>query len=431
MTSTPLRPRLISGLLLAVALVFAVPATQAQDQESERKTKQTAAMSQKVYEELTAVQELVEAKNYTEAAGKLQDLQQRPKLTPYEKAQVWNLTGYSYYLQERYEDAIGAYEQVLKQEDLPEALMLSVLKTKAQLQFTVENYQGALETIQDLMTKVAEPSADIYMLLGQAYFQLGDYKKALDPIKTAVDMYQKQGNTPNENWLLLLRVCYYELGDYPNMIKVLEQLIQYYPKDTYLLTMAGAYSELGQTKKQLAIVEALYDKGYITSENHIVNLANLFLLHEAPVKAARLLEKEIAAGHVKADERNLRLLSQAWYTAREDEKSIPPLEQAAKLAEDGELYIRLAQSYINLQKWSEAAKAIEQGLKMGSVNREDQAEIMLGMALFNQKKYDLARKAFEKALPDKRSRHTAQQWIAYVDSEVKRAELLSKDKSEL
>jgi len=134
---------------------------------------------------------------------------------------------------------------------------------------------------------------------------------------------------------------------------------------------------------------------------------------------------------VKADERNLRLLSQAWYTAREDEKSIPPLEQAAKLAEDGELYIRLAQSYINLQKWSEAAKAIEQGLKVGNVNREDQAEIMLGMALFNQKKYDLARKAFEKALPDQRSRHTAQQWIAYVDSEVKRAALMSKDASEL
>jgi len=431
MKSAPRRRRLINSLLLALALGFAVQAALAQEDQQERKTKQTAAMSQKVYEELTAVQELVEAKNYAEAQGKLTDLQQRPKLTPYEKAQVWNLTGYSYYLQERYEDAIGAYEQVLKQEDLPEALMLSTLKTKAQLQFTVENYQGALETIQDLMTKVTEPSADVYMLLGQAYFQLGDYKKALDPIRTAVDMYKKQGNTPNENWLLLLRVCYYEMGDYPNMIKVLEELIQYYPKDTYLLTMAGAYSELGETKKQLAIVEALYDKGYITSENHIVNLANLFLLHEAPVKAAELLQKEIAAGHVKADERNLRLLSQAWYTAREDEKSIPPLEQAAKLAEDGELYIRLAQSYINLQKWSDAAKAIEQGLKVGKVNREDQAEIMLGMALFNQKKYDLARKAFEKALPDQRSRHTAQQWIAYVDSEVKRAALMSKDASEL
>ena len=81
------------------------------------------------------------------------------KLSPYETAQIWNLTAYSYYLQERYGDAINAYERVMQQPELPEALMLSTLKTKAQLQFTIEDYQGALNTVNELMSKVTEPSA--------------------------------------------------------------------------------------------------------------------------------------------------------------------------------------------------------------------------------------------------------------------------------
>ena len=67
---------------------------------------------------------------------------------------------------------------------------------------------------------------------------------------------------------------------------------------------------------------------------YAVNLANLFLLHGVPVKAAKVLEKEVAAENIKADVRNLRLLSQAWYSAREDRKAIPPLKQAAELGED-------------------------------------------------------------------------------------------------
>ena len=52
---------------------------------------------------------------------------------------------------------------------------------------------------------------------------------------------------------------------------------------------------------------------------------------------------------------------------------------------------------------------------------------MLGMALFNQKRLEQARRAFERARRDNRSRRTATQWIAYVDSEVKRRNLMDQD----
>ena len=398
----------------------------AQD-DKEKKTKETVAMSQQVYEKLTEIQEMVEAKDYASAQRLVDELKSEKKLSDYERAQVWNLSAYSFYLQELYPQAIDAYNQVLAQPDLPEALVMSTLKTKAQLLFTTEDYEEALATIRELMKVVPEPSADIFMIEGQALFQLARYDEALVPIKTAIEMFREQGQIPKENWLLLLRVIYFEQKDYENMIEVVRELIAYYPKDTYILTLAGIYSELGDTKKQLALTEVLYEKGYLNTASHITNLANLYLLHGLPYKAATLLDKEVEAGIVDANERNLRLLSQAWYQAREDQKAIPPLERAAELSGEGDLYVRLAQAHINLENWRDAADAIRQALKAGGLKRTDQANIMLGMALFNQKQLEQARRAFERAAADERSARAASQWINYVESEIKRRDLMNQD----
>ncbi len=424
---------LLAGFAVVLTVMIASPVSAAKDKEKKtRKTKQTVAMSQPVYEALMEIQELVEADQHAEAQLKIKEIQHgKRKLSPYESAQIWNLSGYDFYLQERYSDAILSYEQVLNQPELPEALQQSTLKTLAQLHFSVENYQVALETIKRLMNVIDEPAADVYMLLGQAHFQMEHYEEAIPPIKTAIAMYRDQGRVPRENWLLLLRVCYWELKDFPNMLIVLEELIQAYPKDSYILTLAGVYSELGDTKKQLALTESLYEKGYIEGKSHAVNLANLYLLHGIPYKAAKVLEKEMAAGNIDSDVRNLRLLSQSWYQAREDKKAIPPLKQAAAAGKDGELYIRLAQSYINLEQWAEAAESAKKGLAMGDLKREDTANIMYGMALFNQKKLEQARKVFQAASKDKRSKRAAGQWIKYVDSEIRRRDTLEQKLPEI
>lgn len=413
--------RLRSALALICLLglyVAHVPAGLAA--EDDENTKKTVAMSQAVFERLQEAQKLIESKQYAGGYDILKTLRSKSDLSPYEAAQIWNLTAYAYYLEERYPDAIKAYEQVLSQPELPDALSQSTLKTLSQLYFTVEDYRKALSTVKRLMATVPDPSPDVYMLLGQAHFQLNEYQQAVAPITTAIEKYQAQGKVPRENWLLLLRVCYYELKEFKPMISVLKQLIALYPKRQYLMTLAGVYSELGDTLKQLALTEALYESGYITEPNHVVNLANLYLLHGVPYKAAKVLQKEIDAKRVSADERNLRLLSQAWYQAREDEKAVPPLARAAALSGDGELYVRLAQSYINLDRWEEAADAVGKGLEKGGVKRSDVANIMLGMALFNQRKLSSARTAFVNAAKDKRSAKVANQWLAYIDSELKR-----------
>ena len=80
-----------------------------------------------------------------------------------------------------------------------------------------------------------------------------------------------------------------------------------------------------------------------------------------------------------------------------------------------------------LEDWDKAAKALKSAIAKGGLRRPDQANIMLGMALFNQKRLEQARRAFQAAQNDNRSKRAAQQWIAYVDSEIKRRDLMRQE----
>ncbi len=420
------------ALTFAVTPVFiaaTIPDAFAQESSAsgeKRKTKKTPSMSEKVYKKLTEAQELIEAKNYEQGLAALADLAQQPKLSNYEKAQLYNYFAYTYFTLERYDDAIDSYEKVLAQPDLPEALETNSLYTLAQLYFIIENYKKAVDIINKWFALTEKPTENAYMLLGQGYYQLEQYKESLVPLKKAYAMVTARGDIPKENLLLLIRVDYFNLGDYENMLGILKELVVYYPKAEYWLTMAGTYSELKRLDKQMSILEMLYEAGMLQRGNQQLNLANLYMLHEAPYKAAVLLDKGMQEGKIEENIRNLRLLSQAWLQAQENEKSLPPLQQAARLSKDGELDMRLAQAYINLYRYDDAVKSLRTAFKKGGLKRSDQANIMLGLALFETQKFDASIAAFTEASKDKRSRKAAETWLGYVNSEKQRKKQLEK-----
>ena len=325
---------LIRLVLLACAFVITpafiastVPDAVAQalpDSGEKHKTRKTPSMSEKVYKKLAEAQELIEAKNYDAGLAVLGDLAKEPKLSDYEKAQLHNYFAYTYFTLERYEDAISSYEKVLEQPDLPEALETSSLYTLAQSYFIIENYRKAVDIINRWFALTENPTEHAYMLLGRGYYRLEQYKESLVPLKKAYAMVTGRGDSPKENLLLLLRVNYFKLNDYESMLKVMEELIADYPKPEYWLTMAGTYSKLKRLDKQMSILEMLYEDGMLQRGNQQLNLANLYMLHEAPHKAVVLLEKGMEEGKIEENIRNLRLLSRARQQAQENEKSLPP-----------------------------------------------------------------------------------------------------------
>ncbi len=387
-------------------------------------TRSAPAIRQPIFRDLERAQKLIEQKDIEQAQTVLQQLRAEKSLSPYEAALSWNLTAYGHSLRQRYQEAISAYENVISTTGVPRALTENATLSLAQLYFTVEEYRRAIEASNRLIDLTEKPNADVYLLIGQAYFQLGEYRQALDPIKTAIDENRNAGVKPKEQWLLLLRVIYHELGDYDNMLAAVKELVRLYPKIEYLRTLAGVYSELEDMKKQLTLLEAIYEQGELDTGPNLINLANLYLLHRIPYKAARVMENALQTQRIEQSERNLILLSQAWYQAREVEKSIAPLQQAAEMSKNGELHLRLAQLYIDLQRWEEAASAIQRGLVKRGIKRPDKAQLMLGMALYNQNKLAQAKLSFQEAVADERSEQIARQWMTYLDAEIERRQRL-------
>ncbi|NGP54211.1 tetratricopeptide repeat protein [Thioalkalivibrio sp. XN8] len=419
-------PALAVALLLAagaagaggMALWPEAAAAQAQQ------TRKTPAMRESVFRELSQAQSVADTGDIAEALRLLDRVKQRDDLNSYELAQLYNFYAFIYYSQEQYAKSIEAYRNLLSQPDLPEALEVSTLYGIAQLSLVTEDYAGAVGYLERWFRLVPDPGPDAYVLLSQAYYQQGQVEKALVPIENAMRLAREQGTAAKENWLLLARALNFELERYGQVVDVLEQLLTDYPRQEYWVQLAAMYGETGREREQLVAYEIAYEQGYLDKDRELVLLAQLYLQQDVPYKAARVLEDGMAKGAVERSARNLRLLSQAWTLAMNNEEAIAALQEAASLSGDPELYLRLAQQYAGLSRWEDALGAARTALDRGIDDRAD-AHLMVGMALYNVGRLDEAVGNFRQAAADERLAVTARQWIDYIGKEKERREQIA------
>ncbi|MBK6287767.1 MAG: hypothetical protein IPF49_09100 [Gammaproteobacteria bacterium] len=102
-----------------------------------QKARRTPALRNEVYEKLALAQQAAEANDFAAAQRALEALQReysgKRALNSYELANVYNFYAFIYYSQEKYQDAIRAYEKVLAQPELPEAMEIGTLQPRAAL----------------------------------------------------------------------------------------------------------------------------------------------------------------------------------------------------------------------------------------------------------------------------------------------------------
>jgi len=154
---------------------------------------------------------------------------------------------------------------------------------------------------------------------------------------------------------------------------------------------------------------------------NIINMAQLYNLNGAPYLAAKAMENGFADGELeKGNQKNQKLLGEAWLTSREYERSTVPLNLAARDADDGALYIQLGHVYSTLEDWAKTAQAIQRAINKGDLKRRDQAYLYMGMAYFNMEEFKKAEAAFREARKDERSRRTVNGWLKYITNEKAR-----------
>ncbi len=396
------------------------------EKASKRKTRRTPALREKTYKKLSNAQELIEKEEFAAALKMLNTVKSDSSLNSYERAMAWNFTAYAYSIQEKYPQALNAFEKVLAQPDLPEALEINTLYSMGQLYLASEQYTKSIQTFKKWFRLARNPGASAYVFLAQAYYQLEDFKSVVREVEKAMKVNKVQGGgAPNEQWLLLLRAGYFELGNTKKVIETLEMLTNLYPKGEYFAQLSGQYGEIGDEKKQLLTLESAYDGKYFSKENEYLSLASLLINNDVPYKAAKILTEGMNKDIVKENVSNLRMLAQAWHLAQEPRESIQVLQKASKKSDDGELYVRLGRAYADLDEWDNCSSAIRSGLKKGGIKRSDSANVVLGVCLYNKDKLDNAITAFERARKDKRSEKVAIQWLNFLRTEKDRRQRLA------
>ncbi|MEE3018299.1 MAG: tetratricopeptide repeat protein [Pseudomonadota bacterium] len=411
---------------------FVSTATAQEASKNERETRKTPALRNNIYEKLAEAQAFAEAKQYVEAEAVLNDMldatSKKSKLNRYELANVYNTYAYLRYAVEDYDGALDYYQKVIDQRpEIPLALEINTLYTVAQLYFLQENWRKGIDTLNTWMSVTDTPSTNAYVLLANGYFQLKDYDKSLSNIQIAIDREESAGKVPKEQWYNLARFIHFDRDNFREALNVLELLIMYYPKKQYWVQASHLYGEEKDEARQLALLEATYEQNLLDRSQDIVLISQLYLQAEVPYPAARAMEKGLADDIVEKESKNYELAGVAWRQAQEVTKSLPMLEAAASKSEKGELYARLGNVYLDLDKNKEAIEALKRGLDRGGVKRPDQARLALGMAYFNLGDFNAARRAFREARKDKRARSYADQWLKYITSEENRLEELAKD----
>lgn len=419
---------LVSEMAGVATPLFGQSAMAQEEQKPKRKTKKVESIRQKHIKSFEKITEAFDAENLTEANRLLDKLSKEEDLNGIERAYIANYRGNIAFSNDNLSGALREFQKIVALKDsVSEGFYNQIIYVIAQVYFSQEKYSEALDYAQRWFRLQEDPPADAYMLIGQAQYMLKRYDDALPNVQQGIQKYIDLGSTPKEGWLNLLSSIYRQKNDFQKMLPVLKQLVQHYPKKTYLTTMAGVYNELDDQGRMTAMYQAMYDQGLLDQESEIVTLASLQLSQNNPYKASQVMKKALDSGVAKKNLKNYRIYSQALYLAKEYEEALAPLSQAARLSEDGKLYNQLGQSYVALNRWTDAEQALNNALKKGKLQNTGQTLVSLGLVRFEQQKFESAKAAFKRAKGFEKSAAAAANWIKYVDSEVYRLAELKKE----
>jgi tetratricopeptide (TPR) repeat protein len=285
-----------------------------------------------------------------------------------------------------------------------------------------EQYSKALAALDRWFVMETNPAPEPFIMKAQNLYQLQRYHDMIQPIENAMKVAVARDKPVKEDWYVLLNFAYFQEENYRKVRDIQKTLLESWPKKNYWFSLAGAYTELGEDKNLMNAYASAHTQSMLEKESELITMAQLYMQRETPYLAATLIEKEMAAGRISKDGKNYRLLSQAWQLAQEDAKAIPALKEAARLTSDGELDVRLGNAYLNIGEYGECVTAVDNGIRKGGLKSPDNAQISLGMCLYNQRKYQTAIEAFQAAAKTERSRRVSNQWINVIRADIERNE---------
>ncbi len=350
--------------------------------------------------------------NYSEAIRLLKEAKAKAPLSPQEEQGINELLIWA---------ASGAKDHKLVLQTVDERIatgrvtgadLTRKLRLKATTQYSLRDYRGAAATFDKLAAQ-GPLTADDLTLLATSQMQLKDYRTAPATLERAIAANQKAGRAGKNGPLLeMLNSAYFETNNEAKRMETLHRLMAAAPKASVFKQLASAYEE--ESAKDPVVMINVYRLGAargLLSGEHFAKYAETALDLSSPGEAVAMMEKGMAAGAIKKDERNNKVLADAKSQVVRVKATLPQQEAEAKAIATGEPESKLATAYFTLKNYAKATEAAQRGVTKGKLKRPDNLNMLLGISLANSKKTSQAREAFKAAAAaNKKIRGVADLW---------------------
>jgi tetratricopeptide (TPR) repeat protein len=354
------------------------------------------------------------AEKYAEAQAAIDTLK-LDKLSPYERSKVESVLFNIAYVQEKYAEARGHLQKSIDAGGLNEQEVSQARYQFAQLYMTEEKWKEGAAALEEWFKTATNPNSAAYYLLAVAYYQMDQFDKALPPAKKAVELMDK----PQEGWIGMLLALYLQKDNYKEAVPLLQRLIAIVPdKKTYWMQLSAVYGQQEDYPNALAIMQLAYGAGLVTEDSEIRRLADLLVFNDVPYRGAQVLESAIEKKAVNLDDKVYEKLANCWIAAGELDKSIQPLQRGAELASTGEMFVRLGEVNIQREDWPAAQSALERGLNKGQLKDAANAQLLMGITLYNENKLADAKTWFQRSAQSEKHRQMSRGYMQLIDSKT-------------
>jgi len=332
---------------------------------------------------------LIMANDLDGALAKLQMADMVPMKTPFEEYSIAEYLGSVYFKKMDFQNLLVAVNRQIASGGAPDEKKAAMYDTALKLNYQVSmDYPKVIQAATELQ-KLQPLDDTAYLVLIQSYYTTMDYANAAMVAKAEIAAKTAAGMKAGEDVLGLLLNAQIRTKDEGGARQTLDMMATVSKKpEVWDQVMDFALGQQGLSDHQLLNLYRLAMLVGTMKDTDYAAMATIDLQNGLPQEAKTVLTK----GNKTGD-----LLTQANALAAKDQDSLKDLAAEAAKQTNGEIDVKLGESYYTYGRYDEAAAAIQKGLQKGGLKDAADAQTTLGLVLWAAGKKAEAAAAFEKA----------------------------------
>lgn len=426
--------------LLVLPLTYSQVVLAGEEQRAPPEARTAGTLSTQVMRAVSEIQEMMSPEDEEDepdlagAKQALDELRERrwDRMNDFEKSTVLNFYTNYYLTLEDYPNALLIFEEMLTIEELREDTRLRTLRSLGQLYMAEERWQEAIGAYERWRALSLEEDIIVYRGLSYSYYQMEDFESALPYWIDYMNLSLETGEELARDDYAYLNGIYFTLEDFDRALELTKTMIVLFDNPTDWMNLSAVYASLDMEERRVQSLNLAYLKGYLDDENRFLNLGQSMAGIDAPWSGSDILEDGIEQGIVEESQENLEILSQMYLIASAYDEALEPALQVAEMSDSGDGWDTVGYIHYVSHRYEDAVEAFERAVDVGNLSNPSDTYLFLSRSHIELDNFEAALTAARRAADegDSNDREAANNYISFINSTQQRYNIIEQRKQE-